>query len=64
MRTRVSEKLIAITKLLVSPDFEVRKEALDHFLESDLMLEDLVALEITLEVFRRESTLINHTRFY
>jgi hypothetical protein len=58
------DQLISITKLLVSPNFEIRKEALDRFLESHLMLEEFVALEIILEVFGRESAPINHTPFY
>jgi hypothetical protein len=51
-------------KFLVSPNFEIRKEALDRFLKSHLMLEEFVALEIILEVFGRESAPIDHTPFY
>jgi hypothetical protein len=58
------DQLISITKFLVSSNFEIRKEALDSFLESHLMLEEFVALEIILEVFRRESAPIDHRLFY
>jgi hypothetical protein len=46
--------MIAIAKFLVSPNFEIRKKALDSFFESDSMLRKLVALEIIFEIFRRE----------
>jgi hypothetical protein len=57
-------QLISITKFLVSPNFEIRKEALDRFLKGHLMLEEFVALEIILEVLGRESAPIDHTPFY
>jgi len=58
------DELIAITKSLVSAKFEIRKKALARFLETDPMLKELVALEIVLEVFGRESAPINHTSLY
>jgi hypothetical protein len=58
------DQLISITKFLVSSNFEIRKEPLDILRGSHLVLEDFVALEIILEVFRRESAPIDHTPFY
>jgi len=41
---------VAITKFLVSPNLEVRKEAFDGFVESGCMFSNVVGLEIALEV--------------
>jgi len=56
--------LVTVTILLVSSNLEIRKEALDGFIEPDSMLEELIAFEIVLEVRWREPTPVNHTPFY
>ena len=60
----IADQLKAIAKFLVSPNFKIRKKALDGFFESDSMLRKLVSLEIIFEIFRRESAPIDHTPLY
>jgi len=47
---RAADQLVTVTILLVSSNLEVREKALDGFLKSDSMLEQLVAFEIVFEV--------------
>ena len=47
---RRAEQLVAVTILFVSPNLEIRKEALDGIVKSDSMLGKLGALEIVFEV--------------
>ena len=47
---RPAEQLVAVTILFVSPNLEIRKEALDRIVKSDTMLGKLGALEIVFEV--------------
>jgi len=48
-------QLVTVMVALISPNLEVRKEALDCFVESDSMLETFVTVEIILEIRRCES---------
>jgi hypothetical protein len=61
---RRTDQLVTVAILLISSNLEIRKEALDGFVEPDSMLEKLIAFEIVLEVRRREPTPVNHTLFY
>ena len=47
---RPAEQLVTVTILFVSPNLEIRKEALDGIVKSDSMLGKLGALEIVFEV--------------
>jgi hypothetical protein len=42
---RFPNQLVPVAELLVSPNLEIRKEALDRFLKSDRVLRELVALK-------------------
>jgi hypothetical protein len=56
--------LVAITEPFVSPNLEVRKEALHGFLKGDPMLRKLIALEVIFEIRGRESAPIDQTSLY
>jgi hypothetical protein len=47
---RFPNQLVPVTKSLVSPNLEIRKEALDGFLKSDRMVGELVALEVIFKI--------------
>jgi hypothetical protein len=45
-----ADQLVPVDILLVSPNVEVRVEALDGFVETNSMVEELVAFKIVLEI--------------
>ena len=51
-------------KLLIPANLEVRKEALNRFIESDPVLGKFVSLKVVFKICRSEPVPVNHMSFY